>query len=216
MIAACRIAGLPGFGFAVTADRSSNGKQRSRFLSPIRDQILDAADLQPGDVLLDVGCGDGLVGLGALDRGVRVIFSDISEDCLSDCRAVAGDAASYHQASADDLGNVEANVVTTRSVLIYVADKQRAFAEFFRVLLPGGRLSIFEPINRFGSRERETTGGFSDIAGVQPLLAKVIGEMSRAERDGGGLDAMTDFDERDLTHLRRGIGVPRHPLDVDR
>ena len=127
-----------------------------------------------------------------------MIFSDISEDCLSDCRAVAGDAASYHQASADDLGNVEANVVTTRSVLIYVADKQRAFAEFFRVLLPGGRLSIFEPINRFGSRERETTGGFSDIAGVQPLLAKVISEMSRAERDGGGLDAMTDFDERDL------------------
>ena len=38
------------------------------FLSPIRDQILDAADLQSGDVLLDVGCGDGLVGLGALDQ----------------------------------------------------------------------------------------------------------------------------------------------------
>ncbi len=127
-----------------------------------------------------------------------MIFSDISEDCLSDCRAVAGNAASYHRASADDLGDVEANVVTTRSVLIYVADKQRAFDEFFRVLLPGGRLSIFEPINRFGLQERATTGGFGTLGGAQPLLAKVIAEMSRAERDGGGLSAMTDFDERDL------------------
>jgi SAM-dependent methyltransferase len=82
--------------------------------------------------------------------------------------------------------------------LIYVADKQRAFDEFFRVLLPGGRLSIFEPVNRFGLHERETTGGFSNIAGVQPLLARVVAEMSRAERDAGGLDPMIDFDERDL------------------
>jgi arsenite methyltransferase len=39
--------------------------------------------------------------------------------------------------------------VTTRSVLIYVEDRRAAFAEFFRVLRLGGRLSIFEPINRF-------------------------------------------------------------------
>ena len=86
--------------------------------------------------------------MGALDRGVEVIFSDISEECLNDCRRLAGDAASYHRASAADLGGVSADVVTTRSVLIYVADKERAFAEFFRVLRPGGGPSIFEPINR--------------------------------------------------------------------
>ena len=135
-----------------------------------------------------------------------MIFSDISEDCLADCRAVAGGTASYHQASAEDLGDVEANAVTTRSVLIYVADKQQAFDEFFRVLHPGGRLSIFEPINRFGLRERETTGGFRNIAGVEPLLAKVVAEMSRAEEDAGGLDAMIDFDERDLLTSPRNRG----------
>jgi arsenite methyltransferase len=46
------------------------------YLEPIRDQILDSAALQTGEVLLDVGCGDGLVGLGGLDRGASVIFSD--------------------------------------------------------------------------------------------------------------------------------------------
>src|SRR5207247_3212869 len=49
--------------------------------------------------------------LGALDRGARVIFSDISEECLADCRAIAGDGAEYRLASATDLGDVEADVV---------------------------------------------------------------------------------------------------------
>lgn len=184
------------------------------FLAPIRDQILDSAELRPGDVLLDVGCGDGLVGLGALDRHAAVIFSDISEECLADCRLVAGDAASYHWASATDLGDVVADVLTTRSVLIYVEDKKRAFAEFFRVLRPGGRLSIFEPINGFGREEREATYGFSDLDGVATLLAKVAAEVTRVEDAAGGLDAMTDFDERDLLALGEEAGFDRIRLNL--
>jgi ubiquinone/menaquinone biosynthesis C-methylase UbiE len=45
------------------------------------------------------------------------------------------------------------DVVTTRSVLIYVKDRARAFAEFARVLRPGGRTSLYEPINRFVEHE---------------------------------------------------------------
>jgi arsenite methyltransferase len=159
-----------------------------------------------GDVLLDVGCGDGLVGLGALDRGAQVIFSDISQACLDDCRAIAGDAAEYRLASAVNLGDVQADVVTTRSVLIYVADKPRAFAEFFRVLRPGGRLSIFEPINRFGLEERRATYGFRNLAGVEDLFARVVAEVDRAEEGAGGLDAMIDFDERDLLRFAEEAG----------
>jgi ubiquinone/menaquinone biosynthesis C-methylase UbiE len=59
-------------------------------------------------------------------------------------------------ASADDLSplvDASVDVVTTRSVLIYVSAKQQAFKEFYRVLKPKGRLSIFEPINRFAYPE---------------------------------------------------------------
>ena len=62
-------------------------------LGPVRDRVLDGAGIRPGDLVLDVGCGDGLIGLGALDRGARVIFSDISQALLDDCRAIAGGAA---------------------------------------------------------------------------------------------------------------------------
>jgi SAM-dependent methyltransferase len=176
------------------------------FLAPVRERILDQAEIKPGDVVLDVGCGDGLVGLGALDRGARVIFSDISEECLADCKAIAGDGAEYRLASATDLGDVEADVVTTRSVLIYVADKPRAFSEFFRVLRPGGRISLFEPINRFGMEERRETLGFRDITGVEELLAKVIREIDRSEAHPGDLEPMVDFDERDLLAYSEAAG----------
>jgi ubiquinone/menaquinone biosynthesis C-methylase UbiE len=169
-------------------------------LAPVRDRVLDDAHIRPGDVLLDVGCGDGLIGLGALDRGARVIFSDVSAELLDDCRAIAGDEAEYRVADVTDLGDLEADVVTTRSVLIYVPDKAQAFRELFRVLRPGGRLSIFEPINRFGLEERSGTYGFEDVTGVEELVARVVARMAAGEQQGG-LAGMVDFDERDLlTH----------------
>ena len=55
-------------------------------------------------------------------------------------------------ARAEDLepiGDRSVDVVTTRSVLIYVEDKAAAFRALHRVLRPGGRFSIFEPINNY-------------------------------------------------------------------
>ena len=54
-------------------------------------------------------------------------------------------------AGAEDLTGIadaSVDVLTTRSVLIYVAEKQHALAAFARVLRPHGRISLFEPINR--------------------------------------------------------------------
>ena len=136
-------------------------------LAARRDKVLDFAQLAEGDVL-DVGCGEGLIGFGALARGAGyVIFSDISEDLLAACREAAADLGvvdrcRFVRASADDLaavGDASVDVVTTRSVLIYVADKQLAFGEFARVLRPGGRISLFEPINRFAIRRGPVWAG---------------------------------------------------------
>jgi arsenite methyltransferase len=191
--------------------RSGGSEEQRRLLleqlAPIRDKILDDAQVGPGDTLLDVGCGDGLVGLGALERGADVIFSDVSDACLDDCRAIAGGSARYVRAGATDLGDLEADVVTTRSVLIYVGEKQQAFDEFFRVLRPGGRLSIFEPINSFGCEERRRTFGGFDVDGVEELLARLWPDDGEVNR------AMLDFDERDLLAFAEHAGFTDAKLE---
>ena len=62
------------------------------WLYPIRDRVLANAHLGVGDIVLDVGCGDGLIAFGALDKvgpSGRVVFSDISQDLLDHSRALA-------------------------------------------------------------------------------------------------------------------------------
>jgi len=62
------------------------------FVEPIRERVLEGARIQHGDTVLDAGCGDGLIGFGALplvgERGT-VIFDDISEELLDVCLSVA-------------------------------------------------------------------------------------------------------------------------------
>lgn len=190
-------------------------------LAAFRDGVLGRADLRPDDVLLDVGCGTGLIGFGALERlgpDGRVIFSDISADLLDECRRTAGDdpRCRFVQASADELtgiGDASVDVVTTRSVLLYSDRKEAAFREFFRVLRPGGRLSLFEPINRF-LVDHGPFRPFGLPAGtpIDTLLLKI----SLVYRDSGHSSAaatMIDFDERDLLSWAEAAGFDEIELD---
>lgn len=184
------------------------------FLEPIRDRVLGAADVGPGAVVLDVGCGDGLLGFGALplvgDRG-RVVFSDVSDDLLERCRRIASELGVFDRCgfvsssaeSLDGVDDVSVDVVVTRSVLIYVEDKAAAFASFRRVLKPGGRISLFEPINRRGTElNRDTLFGY-EAAPIQDLVDKVWAVFKASAPPDG---PMMGFDETDLLHLAERAG----------
>jgi len=47
-------------------DAAFRERELTGFLYPIRDTVLDNARLRPGDTLLDVGTGDGMIAFGAL------------------------------------------------------------------------------------------------------------------------------------------------------
>ncbi|HYY46232.1 MAG TPA: class I SAM-dependent methyltransferase [Candidatus Angelobacter sp.] len=193
-------------------------------LHKVRDRVLDGAGIAPGDVVLDVGCGDGLIGFGAMERiGTKgtVIFSDISAQLVDRCKGTAEelgvlDRSRFVVASATNLeeiatGSVDA--LTARSVLIYVDEKALAFAEFFRVLRPAGRISIGEPINQF--THPEPTGTFLgyDVSAVKDLADKLEAFFDREERPK--ITAMMDFNERDLMTLAEHTGFRDISLDFE-
>jgi SAM-dependent methyltransferase len=177
-------------------------------LHTFRDGVLDGARIQPGDVVLDVGTGDGLIGFGALERGASVIFSDVSARMLQVCRASGDEAGRVVQTAADGLGLRAGcvDVVTARSVLIYVDRKAEAFAEFFRVLRPGGRLSIFEPINSFVALH----GGYRLFGLDLTPLAGLMDKLRSAFEDA---PALVGFDERHLLLAARAAGFTALELD---
>jgi ubiquinone/menaquinone biosynthesis C-methylase UbiE len=107
--------------------------------------------------LCDVGAGEGLVAFRAIDRigpTLRVILTDVSAPMLRYAESAAQKRnvraqCTFLECSADNLGGIadaSVDVVATRAVLAYVANKRAALSEFFRILKPGGRLSIAEPI----------------------------------------------------------------------
>jgi len=188
-------------------------------LAQIRDRVLRNAEPVQGATLLDVGTGDGLIGLAALNSvgaGGRVIFSDISQALLACCRETVRsrgmlDRAHFVPAAVEDLSGIadeSGDVATTRSVLIYVEDKSRAFASLWRVLRPGGRLSMFEPINRLVFPEPDGRFWGYDLSPVEDLVARVqdvfTGSVHPAFRA-----AMMGFDDRDLARLAEDAGFER-------
>ena len=193
------------------------------WLYHVRDKVLSKIHLKENEILLDVGAGDGLIAFGALEKfpGCHVIFSDISQDLLDHAEALAREMNVAHRcrfvnASAADLSllsDSSVNAVTTRSVLIYVSAKQKAFGEFQRVLTQGGVLSIFEPINRFAYSEW-TAGRFAgfDVTPVMDIAQKVEAVFARIQPLES--DPMLDFDERDLLSHAENAGFAEIHLEL--
>lgn len=198
-------------------------------LAPVRDQVIAHAAVSSGHTVLDVGCGDGLIAFAAAEKvgpSGSVIFSDISADLLDRCRQLAsesnlGAGCRFVHAAASDLSPIEdasVDAVTLRSVLIYEPDKASAFGEFHRVLRPGGRLSLFEPINRFGYPEPPERFRGYNVGSVADLAANVRAVYEALQPPES--DPMVDFDERDLVRLAEHAGfeeVHLHlQLDIER
>lgn len=84
----------------------------------------------------------------------------------------------------------------------------------YRVLVAGGRISLFEPINRLMFPEPEGRFWGYDVADVVDLAGRVKDAFVRLEHPDAA--TMMDFDERDLFAMARSAGFAPIHLELHR
>lgn len=107
---------------------------------PVVEEIVDTL---PAGVAVDAACGTGRFSAMLTARGHHVIGVDSSPDMLARARAKvpSGDFRSG-ELGALPVAAASADLVTCGLALAHVPDLRPAFAEFARVLRPGGHLVI--------------------------------------------------------------------------
>jgi trans-aconitate methyltransferase len=117
------------------ADYARNGG----FVPALGQAALDLLDPQPGEAILDVGCGDGALTQQILDRGASVVGIDNSSSMIGAARGRGLDARLMDAAQ---LKFAEAfDAVFSNATLHWVLDKERAARAIWFALKAGGRFA---------------------------------------------------------------------------
>ncbi len=120
---------------------------------PLAQDLVAKAALRPGERVLDVACGTGIVTRLAADRvapGGSVAALDITPAMLATARTIVMDKSvpiRWYETTAESIPLPDASfdVVLCQLGLMFIPDKRAAVREMARVLAPGGRIFITVP-----------------------------------------------------------------------
>jgi SAM-dependent methyltransferase len=110
------------------------------------ERLIRAADLPPDSLVLDAGCGPGLVCAALLDAGHRVVGVDLSAEMIARARsrcAAHGVRARFERKSLHDpelTGPFDAAI--SRYVLHHVTDPEAFLRRQVELIRPGGVLVV--------------------------------------------------------------------------
>ena len=126
--------------------------------TPWAEDLVDRMALRPGERVVDVACGTGIVARLAAHRinpGGAVTGLDLNAGMLSVARSLSPPAdvtMEWREGSAMTLpfANATFNVVLCQQGLQFFPDRLAALREMYRVLVPGGRLglSVWRPLRQ--------------------------------------------------------------------
>jgi SAM-dependent methyltransferase len=113
-------------------------------VSAYHRRLLEAAAVQPGERVLDVGCGNGQVARDLAAAGARAVGIDLSRQMLERARELAGGAVDFVEGDAQvhPFADGEFDVVVSRFGAMFFSDRQAAFRNLARATAPGGRIAL--------------------------------------------------------------------------
>lgn len=140
--------------------------QNARFVSDLGAPVLDLLAPSPGERILDLGCGDGVLTRRIAEAGAEVLGVDMADDMLATARA-AGLAVEKMDGQALDF-EAEFDAVFSNAAMHWMRDADAVIAGVVRALKPGGRF-----VGEFG--------GFGNVAAIMTAL---IAALARRGHDG--------------------------------
>jgi arsenite methyltransferase len=213
------------------ADDAAYARVVRTVVERIADRVLDAANLSAGMSLADIGAGEGLLAFKAIERigpSLRVTMTDISAPLLRHAEANSVERnvrsqCTFLECSAEKLFGIAdstLDVVATRAALAYVPGKSAALREFHRVLKPGGRLSIAEPILQDEAFFARALRKRVDVqpAGSEDRFLTLLHRWKAAQfpdtEELCSASPITNYSERDLLNIVRGSGFAEIHLEL--
>ncbi|MFC4552646.1 MULTISPECIES: class I SAM-dependent methyltransferase [Halorussus] len=142
-----------------------------------------------GTRVLDAGCGAGRYAEWLLDEGTEVVGVDASEAMLERAAERVGERAELREANLaeplDFAADGEFDGVVSSLALDYVADWRPTFAEFARVLAPGGFLvfSVRHPLDELDDEanyfevERRVADWAVEVPYYRRSLSEILGPL---------------------------------------
>lgn len=150
---------------------AANYAQNGAFVHELAGGVVEWLAPQPGETILDLGCGDGQLTARLTTLGASVCGVDASPAMIAAARIQGIDA---QVASAEHLPFADASfdAVFSNAVLHWVRDHDAMMKEVRRVLRPGGRF-----VAEFG--------GHGNVAAIMVALRAVLARYGQAGLEDG-------------------------------
>jgi ubiquinone/menaquinone biosynthesis C-methylase UbiE len=174
--------------------------------APLAEDLVELARLRPGERVLDVACGTGVVARAAAERigGAGVVGVDVAPAMLEVARDADPDGTiEWHRASAESLpfADTAFDVVLCQLGLQFFPDRQGALREMRRVLREDGRVLLNVPGPTpplFAVLERALARrlGPEGAAFVALVFSLYEPDELRSQLAGAGFEAISAHSER--------------------
>src|ERR1035441_7474658 len=186
------------------------------------------ADLQPGEVVLDLGSGGGIdVLLSARRVGPsgKAYGLDMTQEMLELARKNQAEAGlanvEFLQGTIEDipLPDETVDVVISNCVVNLSPDKDAVVREAFRVLKPGGRLAIADIVLRraLSEQTRALSGLWTGCVAGALVVEDYEAKLRAAGFEGVAIEPTRVFEDDDIVGLAAELSVDADlPKDTDR
>lgn len=160
-----------------------------RVFEQFADAAIAAADIKPGDSVLDVACGPGTLGLKAARTAGKVHGIDFSRamlDCFErEIERAGHNNIEIHHGDAQTLPYADETFDAAFSLfgLMFFPDRGKGFAEIHRTLKPGGTIAVtsWAPVDRSPAMQA-MFGALRTIKPELPEPQRAIDTLENPER----------------------------------